>query len=84
VTFYVPNKLKIQRTKIINLERNLKNPINNSYKVKKNPCKSLTFQLISNQKYNLMMEGLGLISFKGVNSIEFNTFSTVGINLLDD
>jgi hypothetical protein len=84
ITFYMPNKLKIQRSKIKNLERNLKNPLNNIYQVKQVQRKEQIFELNPSQKYNLMIEGLGLISIKGVNLIEFNTFNTVGVTLLEN
>lgn len=82
--FYMPNKLKIQRTKIINLERNLKNPLNNHYKTKNNERKEHTFDLIPQSKYNLIVEGLGMVVVKGIKKIQINSFANVKISLLSD
>jgi hypothetical protein len=80
----MPNKLKVQRTKPENLLRNLKNPLNNVYHV--NNCEKLTQELIlkPNMKYDLMIEGLGMIVVQGIEKLIVNTFKNVKLTLLKD
>lgn len=84
IVFYMPNKLKVQRTKPENLLRNLKNPLNNVYHV--NNCEKLTQELIlkPNMKYDLMIEGLGMIVVQGIEKLIVNTFKNVKLTLLKD
>jgi hypothetical protein len=84
IVFYLPNKLKVQRTKVENLQRNLKNPLNNVYKINNDNRKAFDFELERNNKYNLMVEGLGLIMIKGLSKLTVNTFTNVKLTLLKD
>ena len=63
--FYLPNKLKILRTKPENVQRNLKNPLNNIYKTNNTLRTNHEYILKATSKYNLMTEGLGMITIKG-------------------
>jgi ribosome biogenesis GTPase A len=83
VTFYFPNKLKVQRTKPENLQRNLKNPLNN-YQVNNDERITHELALSSRNKYNLMIEGLGMIAIKGAEKLIINTFKNVKPTLLQD
>jgi intracellular sulfur oxidation DsrE/DsrF family protein len=83
VIFYVSNKLPILRTKTINLERNLKNYLNQKIEVIKSNRSTKSFELDSASRYNLCINGLGLILIKGATKLSVNTFKNVDLNLLE-
>jgi ribosome biogenesis GTPase A len=82
ITFYIPSKIHIHRTKIANLYRNLENTTNQVYTV--NDAKRIDHEHIleSKNKYNILVEGLGLLSIKGISKILLNTFVNVSVILI--
>jgi ribosome biogenesis GTPase A len=84
VTFYIPNKIHVHRTKIDNLYKNVRNSINQIYKV--NDAKRIDHEHIleSTNKYNILVEGLGLFSIKGISKILINTFVNVSVVLIEN
>lgn len=84
VIFYLPNRLKVQRTKPENLNRNLNNVLNKTLKVNDTIRETKYHDLKSQNKYNLMIEGLGMIVVKGVKKLTINTFQNVRVTLLED
>jgi hypothetical protein len=84
VVFYLPNSMKIQRAKQANLKRNLANIQNQKYQVANTERSNYEFNLNADNKYNVMIEGLGLILVMGVNHLVINTFSNVSVTLLEE
>jgi hypothetical protein len=74
----------VQRTKPENLNRNLNNVLNKTLKVNDTIRETKYHDLKSQNKYNLMIEGLGMIVVKGVKKLTINTFQNVRVTLLED
>lgn len=84
-TFYVSSEVSIERIKLINVEKNYSNNLNNSFKIQyldKPNLKEHVFELDPNLKHNISIDGLGLISLnKGIKLIKIKVHSNVGVNL---